>query len=425
MNKSKIRITLIFMVLLSILAIFPSVVKATETTYTATSTINGVTVNWSYELNESNEIEELICTNISDLTGNIVIPSSIDGKNVVSLGFKAFYGSTAITEVTLPNTLKNVGGYAFAGCTKLAKINFGTGVQYLSINAFENCTALTSLSIPKSLTKDCGNHPFAGCSNITSVTFEDEITQIPAFLCQDLTGITEITIPNSATKIGGYAFAGCTKLAKINFGTGVQYLSINAFENCTALTSLSIPKSLTKDCGNHPFAGCSNITSVTFEDEITQIPAFLCQDLTGITEITIPNSATKIGGYAFAGCTSLKKITILDNVTYIGINTFEDHNEDLTIYCYEGSTAATYAIENKIKYVYLTRPSTDEDNKNTTPEEKPSDSTQKPVTDKEDTTTATGKLPQTGLSMGISLAIVVLLAGCVFTYFKYNKLRGI
>jgi len=331
MNKSKIRITLILMIVFSMLLIFPSIVNAADT-YTATSTINGVTVNWSYELNESNEIEELICTNISDLTGNIVIPSSIDGKNVVSLGFKAFYGSTAITEVTLPNTLKNVGGYAFAGCTKLAKINFGTGVQYLSINAFENCTALTSLSIPKSLTKDCGNHPFAGCSNITSVTFEDGITQIPAFLCQDLTGITEITIPNSATKIGGYAFAGCT---------------------------------------------------------------------------------------------SLKKITILDNVTYIGINTFEDHNEDLTIYCYEGSTAAAYAIENKIKYVYLTRPSTDEDNKNTTPEEKPSDSTQKPVTDKEDTTTATGKLPQTGLSMGISLAIVVLLAGCVFTYFKYNKLRGI
>lgn len=47
------------------------------------------------------------------------------------------------------------------------------------------------------------------------------------------------------------------------------------------------------------------------------------------------------------------------------------------------------------------------------------------TTKKEDNTTATGKLPQTGLSMGISLAIVVLLAGCVFAYFKYNKLRGI
>lgn len=247
MYKSKIKITIILIVLLSILAIFPSVVKATDTTYTSSSTINGVTVNWSYEINESNEIEELICTNIEDLTENIAIPSSIDGKNVVSLGFKAFNASATITEVTLPNTLRNVGGYAFAGCT------------------------------------------------------------------------------------------------------------------------------------------------------------------------------------------SLKKITILDNVTYIGINTFEEHNEDLTIYCYEGSTAATYAIENEIKYVYLTRPSTgddtniDEDNKNTTPEEKPSDSTQKPTTDtdKKDTTTATGKLPQTGLTMGIILAIIAVLSGGVFAYFKYSKLRGI
>ena len=30
-------------------------------TYTATSTINGVTVNWSYELNDSNQIENLKC----------------------------------------------------------------------------------------------------------------------------------------------------------------------------------------------------------------------------------------------------------------------------------------------------------------------------------------------------------------------------
>lgn len=44
---------------------------------------------------------------------------------------------------------------------------------------------------------------------------------------------------------------------------------------------------------------------------------------------------------------------------------------------------------------------------------------------KKDTTTAPGKLPQTGLSIGISLAIVLLLAGCVFTYSKYNKLRGV
>lgn len=44
---------------------------------------------------------------------------------------------------------------------------------------------------------------------------------------------------------------------------------------------------------------------------------------------------------------------------------------------------------------------------------------------KEDNTTATGKLPQTGLTMGMTLAIVVALVGGVFAYFKYSKLKGI
>ena len=38
---------------------------------------------------------------------------------------------------------------------------------------------------------------------------------------------------------------------------------------------------------------------------------------------------------------------------------------------------------------------------------------------------ATGKLPQTGLTMGIILAIIAVLSGGVFAYFKYSKLRGI
>ena len=48
------------------------------------------------------------------------------------------------------------------------------------------------------------------------------------------------------------------------------------------------------------------------------------------------------------------------------------------------------------------------------------------TTDKtNDTTTAPGKLPQTGLTMGMTLAIIVALAGGVFAYFKYSRLKGI
>ena len=44
---------------------------------------------------------------------------------------------------------------------------------------------------------------------------------------------------------------------------------------------------------------------------------------------------------------------------------------------------------------------------------------------KNDNTTATGKLPQAGLSMGISLAIIVVLATGVYAYLKHNKLKDI
>ena len=44
---------------------------------------------------------------------------------------------------------------------------------------------------------------------------------------------------------------------------------------------------------------------------------------------------------------------------------------------------------------------------------------------KKDNTTASGKLPQTGISTGISFTIVIVIASCVFAYFKYNKLRDI
>ncbi|MBR2588691.1 MAG: leucine-rich repeat protein [Bacilli bacterium] len=311
MLKRKFIISIIFIVL-GLLAVSGKVNAADK--QTATVTINGVTANLEYTINSNGDIEDLVCKNASELSGTLSIPSTIDGKKVISLGNYAFKGATGVT----------------------------------------------SLYIPKSLIGDCGTVPFSGCSNITSVTFEDGITRIPGSILWECTGITEITIPNSVTEIGGLAFADCSSLKKVNFGTGIKKIGNYSFENCKSLTSLYIPKSLTENCGTVPFSGCSNITSVTFEDGITRIPSDLLWKCTGITKITIPNSVTEIGGLAFADCTSLKKITILDNVTKMASSAFERHNDDLTIYCYEGSVAAKYAIDNNIKYVYLKRTNVEE-----------------------------------------------------------------
>ena len=74
------RISFIIIMILLLVGLCGNVLAKDK--YTATSTINGVTANWEYELNDSNQIENLKCTNASELTGNVTIPSTLDEKTV-------------------------------------------------------------------------------------------------------------------------------------------------------------------------------------------------------------------------------------------------------------------------------------------------------------------------------------------------------
>ena len=135
--------------------------------YNTTSTINGITANWEYELNDSNQIENLKCTNASELTGNITIPNSLDDKTVVSIGNEAFKSATNITGVTVSNSIQSIGYGAFNECTSLTSVNLGN-ITKLSFDVFKGCTTLTSITIPKTL-KDGAVSPCLNNTNITSI----------------------------------------------------------------------------------------------------------------------------------------------------------------------------------------------------------------------------------------------------------------
>ena len=326
-------------------------------TYTATSTINGVTVNWQYEINDKDQITNLECTNPTDLVGNITVPATLDGKDVISLKFQAFKGATNITGVTLPDSVKEIGYRVFEGCSNLTTVNLNK-LESIDGNAFKDCPKLTQITIPKTLTNGNGfqHGPFSGTTKLTSVTFEEGCTTIPEALLEDCTGLTQLTLPNTVSEILEKAFKGCT----------------------------------------------------------------------GITEITLPDSVKAISYRVFEGCSNLLKITILDNCTNMGENIFEDHNQNLTIYCYEDSVAEQYAIDNNIKYAYLTKPTTDGENdkKDEQNQQQKPNNSQGP-TKKDDPTTAPGKLPQTGATIiGVFVVLIISTASVIF-YTKYRELKEI
>ena len=73
---------------------------------------------------------------------------------------------------------------------------------------------------------------------------------------------------------------------------------------------------------------------------------------TSVISVNIPNTVEIIGDNCFSGCENLQKVTIPASVTEISETAFSGC-ADVTIHCYNGSYAQTYAEENHIPYILL------------------------------------------------------------------------
>ena len=135
------------------------------------------------------------------------ISSAITSFNIVdgtvSISDRALYGRSNLTNVIIPNSVKNIGSYAFARLS-FTSIVIPEGVTNIGENAFDWCANLESITLPHSITS-INDSTFISCSNLSNVN-----------------------IPNSVTNIGDRVFGYCDNLANINFdGT------INEWNNIT------------------------------------------------------------------------------------------------------------------------------------------------------------------------------------------------
>ena len=115
---------------------------------------------------------------------------------------------------------------------------------------------------------------------------------------------------------------------------------------------------------------------------------------------------------AVLSCPVITENTIKANVE--GTTTNNTENQDKT---------NNDEINNKNKTEEETNNDVSIDNNNSSNNNSNNNNNNIDTSKKEDNTTATGKLPQTGLTMGIILVFVAVLVGVRFAYFKYNKLK--
>ena len=339
-------------------------------------------ISGSYAIKSGTKcIADLAFQNCSALT-SVTIPDS-----VTSIGNSAFSGCSKLTSVTIPNSVTSIGNSAFSGCSKLTSVTIPDSVTSIGNSAFDNTAvynnasnwennvlyignhlinANTSISgsyAIKSGTKCIAYEAFYNCSALTSVTIPDSVTSIGSYAFYSCFALTSVTIPNSVTSIGDYAFNSCSKLQSfVVSATNQSYSSLNgllynkdkttliqcpatktgvtipnsvtriaprAFYNCDSLTSIVIPDSVitmgtnSTDSNDGVFYDCDYLKTVVLGSGLTEIHPYTFYSCNRLESVTVGNNVTSIGNSAFYDCYNLTSVTIPDSVTSIGSSAFQ------------------------------------------------------------------------------------------------------
>ena len=149
----------------------------------------------------------VIVTKYNGIAADVTIPSRYKGKPVTMIDHAAFHNS-AVTSVTIPDSVTAIPDYAFAFCSQLTNISIPNSVTFIGFSAFNSCTSLKSITLPSSLST-IQSSAFYNCGNLET-----------------------IRIPVSVTFIGNYAFAGCPSSMTVTYpGSKTQWDAITKGSN--------------------------------------------------------------------------------------------------------------------------------------------------------------------------------------------------
>jgi hypothetical protein len=167
---------------------------------------------------------------------NVVIPATINGVAVKSIGDRAFQ-SKGIESVVFPEGLERIGQYAFSN-NQLKEVNLPNSVTFLGGYAFQR-------------------------NSITTIQFSNQLTSITTeAFAQNALKI--LVIPEWITEIGWGAFSS-NQLESVSFPSTLRSIGSRAFR-FNQLKTITIPAGVISISSNTPFAN-NPWESVTIQGE--------------------------------------------------------------------------------------------------------------------------------------------------------------
>ena len=86
----------------------------------------------------------------SGTSTEVIIPETINGHSVTSIGSDAFSGCSNLTSIEIPSSVTSIGKGAFFGCSSLTSIVIPNSVTNIGAYAFSDCSSLTIYCVAES-----------------------------------------------------------------------------------------------------------------------------------------------------------------------------------------------------------------------------------------------------------------------------------
>ena len=130
---------------------------------------------------------------------DVTIPSRYKGKPVTVIDHTAFYNNSAVTSVTIPDSVTAIPDYAFGFCSQLTNISIPNSVTFIGFSAFNSCTSLKSITLPSSL-NTIQSYAFYNCGNLKTIRIPVSVTSIGNCAFDVCPSLMTVTYPGSKTQ---------------------------------------------------------------------------------------------------------------------------------------------------------------------------------------------------------------------------------
>lgn len=212
---------------------------------------------------------------------DVTIPSRYKGKPVTVIDPVAFYNNSAVTSVTIPDSVTAIPDYAFGFCSQLTNISIPNSVTFIGFSAFNSCTSLKSITLPSSLST-IQSYTFYNCGNLKTIRIPVSVTSIGNCAFDVCPSLMTVTYPGSKTQWDDNITKGsnndvlenhliCAKLEATFTADGTTFAQPQTIDRGGKFTEPAEPSK-----ENHTFAGWYNgDEKFDFDADTTKAPNVL------------------------------------------------------------------------------------------------------------------------------------------------------